>query len=69
MPLLVFSKKLTETQLRYSMTKIELLTKVETLKEFKGMLCRQRIRVYMNHKNLIQGALGLTLGLSVKATT
>ncbi len=42
------------------MTKIELLAIVETLKEFKGMLWGQRIMVYMDHKNLIQEALGLT---------
>jgi hypothetical protein len=33
-----FSKKLTETQQRYSVTKMGLLAKVETLKEFNGML-------------------------------
>jgi hypothetical protein len=33
-----FSRKLTEMQQHYSVTKIELLAIVETLKEFKGML-------------------------------
>ncbi len=42
------------------MTKQELLAIVETLKEFKGMLWGQTITVYTNHKNLMQGALGLT---------
>jgi hypothetical protein len=42
------------------MTKIELLTIVETLKEFKGMLWRQRVNVYTDHKNQIQDALGST---------
>ena len=37
-PIAFFSRKLTETQQRYSVTKIELLAIVETLKEFKGML-------------------------------
>jgi hypothetical protein len=41
-------------------TKIQLLTIAETLKEFKGMLWGQRIKVYADHKNLIQDALGLT---------
>ena len=42
------------------MTEIELLAIVETLKEFKGMLWGQRLKVFTDHKNLIQEALGLT---------
>jgi len=41
-------------------TKIELLAIEETLNEFKGMLQGQRIKVFTEHKNLIQEALGLT---------
>ena len=37
-----------------------LLAIVETLKEFKGMLWGQRLKVCTDHKNLIQDALGLT---------
>jgi hypothetical protein len=37
-PIAFFSRKLTETQQHYSVTEIELLAIVETLKEFKGML-------------------------------
>ena len=59
-PIEFFSRKLTETQQCYSVTKIELLAIVETLKEFKGMLWGQRIKVFTDHKNLIQDALGLT---------
>ena len=53
-----FSRKLTETQQRYSVTEIELLAIVETLKEFKGMLWGQKLKVFTDHKNLIQDALG-----------
>eukprot|EP00804_Cyclotella_cryptica_P010905 CCRYP_018967-RA/>CCRYP_018967-RA protein AED:0.40 eAED:0.40 QI:41/-1/1/1/-1/0/1/4/69 len=42
------------------MTELELLTIVETHKEFKGMLWGQRLKVYTDHKNLIQDALRLT---------
>ena len=42
------------------MTELELLAIVETHKEFKGMLWGQRLKVYTDHKNLIQDALGLT---------
>jgi hypothetical protein len=59
-PIAFFSRKLSETQTRYSVTEIELLAIVETLKEFKGMLWGQRIVVYTDHKNLIRDALGLT---------
>ena len=41
-PTVIFSRNLTEMQQCYSVTKIELLAVVETLKEFKGMLCKQR---------------------------
>jgi hypothetical protein len=48
-------------QRKYSVTKIELLAIVETLKEFKGMLCGQSIKVYTDHTNLIREALGMRL--------
>ena len=59
-PVAFFSRKLTEAQTRYSVTELELLAIVETLKEFKGMLWGQRIRVWTDHKNLITDALGLS---------
>jgi hypothetical protein len=59
-PIAFFSRKLTVTQQQYSMIEIELLAIVETLKEFKGMLWGQRIKVFTDHINLIQDALRLT---------
>jgi hypothetical protein len=59
-PIVFFSRKLTEMQQCYSVTKIELLAIVETLKEFKGMLWGQRLKVFTDNKNLIQDALGLS---------
>jgi hypothetical protein len=56
-----FSRKLSTMQCKYSVTKIELLAIVETLKEFKGMLSGQSIKVYTDHANLIRNALGMTL--------
>ncbi len=41
-PLAFFSRKLSETQQKNSVTKIELLAIVETLKEFKSMLWGQQ---------------------------
>ncbi len=59
-PIALFSRKLSKTQQKYSVTEIELLAIVETLKEFKGMLWGQDIKVYTHHKNLTRDALGLT---------
>jgi hypothetical protein len=59
-PIAFFSRKLSETQSKYSVTKIKLLAIVETLKEFRGMLWGQEIEVYTDHKNLTRDALGLT---------
>jgi len=59
-PIHFFSRKLSETQPKYSVTELELLSIVETLKEFKGMLWGQTIKVLTDHKNVVQQALGLT---------
>jgi hypothetical protein len=60
-PITFFSRKLSDTQCNYSVTKIELLAIAETLKEFKGMLWGQYIKVFSDHANLMRDALGLTL--------
>ncbi len=59
-PIMFFSRKLSVMQTKYSVTEMELLAIVETLKEFQGMLSGQTIKVYTDHKNLTQDALGLT---------
>jgi hypothetical protein len=59
-PITFFSRKLSVTQTKYSVTEIKLLAIVETLKEFQGMLWGQTIKVYTDHKNLTHDALGLT---------
>jgi hypothetical protein len=59
-PIAFFSRKLYNTQCKYSVIKIELLAIVETLKEFKGMLWGQKIKVFTDHANLVRDALGLT---------
>ncbi len=60
-PIAFFSRKLSGAQHKYSVTKIELLAIVETLKEFKGMLWGQPIKVFTDHKNLMRDALALCL--------
>jgi hypothetical protein len=59
-PIAFFSRKVSNTQRKYSVTKIELLAIVETLKGFKGMLWGQIIKVFTDHANLMRAALGLT---------
>jgi hypothetical protein len=59
-PISFFSRKLSVTQTKYSVTKIKVLAIVKTLIEFQGMLWGQTIKVYTDHKNLTQYALGLT---------
>jgi len=59
-PIAFFIWKLTTAQRKFSVTEIELLAIVETLKEFKGMLWGQPVKVYTDHKNLMIDALGLT---------
>ena len=52
-----FSRKLSSPETKYSVTEQELLFIVECLKEFKGKLRRQKIKVYTDHKNLIRDTL------------
>jgi hypothetical protein len=59
-PIVFFSWKLSDPQRKFSVTKIELLAIVETLKEFKRMLLGQNIKVFTDHANLVRDAIGLT---------
>jgi hypothetical protein len=58
-PLAFFSHKLSEAQQTYSVAKTEHLAIVEALKEYRGMLWGQKIKVYTDHQNLMRDALGL----------
>jgi hypothetical protein len=51
-PIVFYSRKLSGAQSKYTLTKLELLAIVETLKEFNGMLWGQWKNVQTNHKNL-----------------
>ena len=51
-PIAFYSRKLNPAQTQYTVTERELLSIVETLKEFRNILLGQRIQVYTDHLNL-----------------
>jgi len=56
-PLAFYSRKLNSAQKRYTTGEQELLSIVETLKEFKNILLGQKLIVHTDHKNIVYGNL------------
>ena len=52
-PIAFYSRKLNPAQTRYTTTERELLSIVETLKEYRNILLGHEIEVYTYHKNLV----------------
>ena len=51
-PVAFYSRKLTYAQQNYTVTEIELLRIVETLKKFRTILLGKRLIIYTDHRNL-----------------
>ena len=51
-PLAFYCRKLNKAQQNYTVTEKELLSIVETLKEFRGIILSHEIQIYTDHKNL-----------------
>ena len=51
-PITFYSIKWTDAQQQYTVTEIQLISIVETLKEFRTILLGQKLRIYTDHQNL-----------------
>ena len=51
-PIAFNGRKLTDYEIRYTVTERELLSIIETIKEFRTILLGQRLRIYNDHKKL-----------------
>ena len=51
-PITCYSRKITDLQKWYTVTERELLSTVETLKEFRMILLGHKLRIYTDNKNL-----------------
>ena len=51
-PIAFYSKKLNTAQQNYTVTDLELLSVVMTLKEFRNILLGQEINMYTDHKHV-----------------
>ena len=56
-PLAFYSRKLNHAQKKYTTGEQELLSIVETLKEFRNILLGQKVIVHTDHKNILYGNL------------
>ena len=51
-PIAFFSRKLNKAQLNYTVTEKEILSIIETIKEFRNILLGHKVIVHTDHKNL-----------------
>ena len=56
-PIAFYSHKLNPAQTRYTTTERELLSIVETLKDFRNILFGQQLEILTDHENLVQKSL------------